>query len=262
MDTKKYTIIALLLCTLHLAVSCEKDSEQEEPEYEFKYDTYYSIYRLNNISPLEKNDTITVKLGDSIAVYMESEVDWKVLAEECSSIDITPKKNGGYLITTKQANFVTMGINSSSKSFLFYIDIQSIKSELTVLEPPTYQIDVKNEEIRSLIQNDLESSYAVKYLDYFKFTYLTNSGGSVSYVNRVLDNESEIGAFKDNGTNISMYFDNRLKYNFTFEEYDPSSLIYSHYLYQDLTDTFQSKYPAEQINKVLVIAECQKTNRK
>lgn len=258
---KPGNIIVLLLCILYGAVSCGDKEEDDGTEIYDIPDIYYTNYRFSTINPLEKNDTIELKVGDTIAIYMKSAIEWNVLAEDNSAINIADKGNVGYMVTTKQVDFVTAGILSDSFNFIFYIDIQSLNSEIQVFEPPTYQIDIENGNLRNTIQEELESSYAVRLLDKFELTYTTMNVGSVKYTNRA-DVDTITGTFKDNGNDLSIYIDNHLKYNFTFEKYEPASLIYSHYICQDLTEIFRIKYPTEQINKVLVTAECHKTDPK
>lgn len=266
MINRIYSVLAVF-CLLFCMMSCS--SQDADTEENTKISACYYDYRLMEDCSLQADDTLTLKLGDSIFIYIASSSvvvgeGWQVSVSHGSSVIEVTSTPKGYMLAANQVGYVKAGVSCGTEILLFHLNVQPVNSEIIVYETPIYQIDVNDAELKCKIQDELDSLYAVQLLDEFDLVYITAYTGDVKYYSKkqIVAQDTIVGTFREDSNVLTLCFDHRTEYDFSFEEYKPVSSIFTHYLCQDLTNIFRAEYPLLEINKVLVIARCHKTDPK
>lgn len=245
----------LLILSVALLSSCQDKDDSTSISEELG--ARYSNYRLMDDHQLLIGDTINMKLGDSVAIYLDLDKNPIILAENYTTISIGHNRKGGFLITAQMTGFIKAAVMSDIGQFIFYIKVEPVESEIIVFEYPRYTIDVNNQDLKDSIEDQL-AILTPKLLDTYDLKYTNVEGrGTVLCYNRRTPSDSTTGVFKSDDTHLKIIIENQLKYDFTLVPYQKSdSVIYTHYLKQDFTTYFQAKYPDEQINEVTASSDC------
>lgn len=259
---KSLKFLTLLFPVLLCACHDEGDSPKSISE---QLGIHYSNYRLMDDNPLENGDTITMKLGDSIALYVDNDKNATIVLDQNHPTYTVTNNGECYVISSLIADPVKADValvasdmvSDIGQLFFFYIKIIPRYNQIILFNPPISTIDIENLSLKSTIQNKLDS-LAPRLLDEYDFVFLTKNSGIVKYTSRKTVADTLTGEFYYNGdNNLLMYYNGHLKYNYTLVPYQgPDSLIYTHYLKQDFTGYFRLKYPNEQINEVTTSSAC------
>ncbi|MBP1617736.1 MAG: hypothetical protein H6Q14_1563 [Bacteroidetes bacterium] len=246
-------LFPILLCACH----DEDDSSKSISE---QLGTHYSNYRLLDDNTLEDGDTIAMKLGDSIVLYVDNDKNATILLDENHPAYTMTNNGKGYVISSLIADPVKADVAlvvSDIGQLTFYIKIIPRYNQIILFNPPRSTVDIENLSLKSAIQNELDS-LSPKLLDEYDFVFLTKTSGTVKYTNRKTTTDTLTGEFSYNGdNNLLLYYDGHLKYNYTLVPYQESdSVVYTHYLKEDFTSYFRLKYPNEEINEVTTASDC------
>ncbi len=257
---KKLINVILFVSILFFCVCCKEDKEEDTNENGVKLEIYYS-YKDSDKQLISQNDTITVNLGDTLSLFVEVTGEYFGLWGD-KSLEIQETGNREYSCVTKKTGIATIGSLaygdteiSDELLFNFFVKVPSITYSYIVFGDPTFVIDIGNENLKNVIQTELEDSCILAFFSYYKLECNTINGGSLLY--RTASADTIMGTFSSsniyNMTDITMNF-NGSTYNFTSEEDKESKLINGYLLKLDLTEKFRAKYPAETINEVSITA--------
>lgn len=245
-------LFTILLCGCHDDENPKSISEQ--------LGVHYSNYRLLDDNTLEDGDTIIMKLGDSIVLYVDNDKNATIILDQNHPAYTMTNNGKGYVISSLIADPVKADVAlvaSDMGQLIFYIKIIPRYNQIILFNPPKSTVDVENLSLKSAIQDELDS-LAPRLLDEYDFIFLTKNSGTVKYTSRKMVTDTLTGEFSYNGdNNLLMYYNGHLKYDYTLVPYQGAdSLIYTHYLKQDFTSYFRLKYPNEQINEVTTSSDC------
>ncbi len=234
-----------LLFLLLGGLGCESD-KKEEPENPVIENTEIYYFAGNEKQIISQNDTLSLNLGSTLTIYIDSVDNSNMYTQ--SPIKITENNNYSYDCYAQQSALAGVMLlwNNDSEWMMFYINVLPSLVQYYVLET-NCTIDVANEALKEMIQIDLENNYIPLY-EIIKLTYTTSNSGNIEIEYKSTE-ETIKGLFSEDDSGINMIYNGEEHYfsiNYVgiigIEEYSMT---------QDLTETFQTKYPTETINRIL-----------
>ncbi|MCC8096685.1 MAG: hypothetical protein LIP05_15970 [Tannerellaceae bacterium] len=239
----------IILCLVGLIVwSCHSEEDIiEEPD---NIDTEIMIYYLdgNEKHIISSNDTLTLSLASTLTVYIDSIDDSKLYAQ--SPVEVLKKDIYSYDCYARQAALagVMFFWNNETAWKMFYINVLPIYIQYYIVET-TCIIDVENESLKNMIETALLNSLLLQYSE-IQLSYYTLESGDIILKNQT-KKETIYGSFIEDNSSFCMLYNEE---EYFFSVHYTGEGIEQYVITWDLTPIYQTQYPSEVMNEILLVS--------